>query len=113
MVAVQERPAIRGNSGVFLVNANEVFRFVLAIVLGSVIFAMAPGIRIPHVKAPFAAGYIAIVISYLLSVLEDLGPAWTFLHLPQHSLYIIAGVAFTLTAWQARVYSVEARRTRQ
>jgi hypothetical protein len=96
-----------------LVDANEVFRLVLAIGLGAVIFAMAPGIRIPHVKSPFAVGYAAIVISYTLTILEDLGPNWGFLHVPQHTLYIIAGVAFTFAAWQARSYALEAKRTGQ
>jgi hypothetical protein len=96
-----------------LVDAGEVFRLVLAIGLGAVIFAMAPGIRIPHMKAPFAVGYIAMVISYAFTILEDLTPAWSFLHLPQHSLYIVAGAAFALAGWQARRYSLEARRTRQ
>jgi hypothetical protein len=96
-----------------MLDPNEVFRLLLATGLGAVIFAMAPGIRIPRVKAPFALGYGAIVISYVLSILEDVAPSWKFLHLPQHSLFIISGLAFVIAAWQARRFSLEAKRTRQ
>jgi hypothetical protein len=102
----------RCSDGVSLVDANEVFRFVLAIGLGAVIFAMAPGIRIPHVKVPFAIGYLSMALSYLLSILEDVAPSWKLLHVPQHALSIIAGAAFVLAAWQARRFSLEAKRTR-
>jgi hypothetical protein len=95
-----------------VLDANDVFRLVLAIGLGAAIFAMAPGIRIPRVKTPFAVGYIAMVVSYLLAILEDVAPSWKLLHVPQHSLCIVAGAAFFLAAWQARRFSLEARRTR-
>jgi hypothetical protein len=98
--------------GFRVLDPNEVFRLILATGLGAVIFAMAPGIRVPRVKLPFAVGYCAIVVSYLLSILEDIDPSWKSLHVPQHALFIISGLAFVVAAWQARRFSLEAKRTR-
>jgi hypothetical protein len=85
-----------------VIDAREVFRLLLVCVLGYAIWAMGAKLRLPAAKVPFAVGYVSIVLASLLNIVEDLSPSWIFLHWPQHSLYVVAGVAFALAGWRVR-----------
>jgi hypothetical protein len=85
-----------------VMDAREVFRLLLVCVLGYAIWAMGARLRLPTAKLPFVVGYVSIVLTSLLTIVEDLSPSWIFLHLPQHSLYVVAGVAFAIAGWRVR-----------
>jgi hypothetical protein len=85
-----------------VIDAREVFRLLLVCVLGYAIWTMGARLRLRAAKVPFAVGYVSIVLSSILTIVEDLSPSWIFLHLPQHSLYVVAGAAFALAGWRVR-----------
>jgi hypothetical protein len=85
-----------------VVDAREVFRLLLACVLGYAMYAMGTKLRLTGAKGPFALGYACIVVSYMLSIVEDLSPSWIVLHGPQHIMFVIAGAAFAVAAWRVR-----------
>jgi hypothetical protein len=91
-----------------MVDAREVFRLLLACLLGYAMYSMGTRLRLAGAKGPFAVGYACILISYLLTIVEDLSPSWDFLHTPQHSLYVVAGVAFAIAGWRVRSRSAPA-----
>jgi hypothetical protein len=91
-----------------VIDAREIFRLLLACVLGFSMYRMGRGLRLPGAKVPFSVGYACIVASYLMSIVEDLSPSWAFIHIPQHSMFVVAGVAFAIAGWRVRSHPVPA-----
>jgi hypothetical protein len=83
------------------VNAEDVFRFVLALAFLPVILRLGRGIRIPRGREAFAFGVVCIVAAFGMTAVGPLVP-WAGFRLLRHFVFGIGGFSLALAAWQAR-----------
>ncbi len=84
-------------------NAVDVFRFALALVLTPIVFGIARRIRIPDARIPFVVGYVAIIVGFAMAAIQPLSGSLV-LRSARHLVFSLAGFALAWAAWQVRTY---------
>jgi hypothetical protein len=83
------------------VDPNDILRFVLALGLAPVAYALGRQLRFPSARVPFVVVYACVVVAQAASMLQpvvtqiDLGLVW-------HAALAVAAVAAAATAWRMR-----------
>jgi hypothetical protein len=87
-------------------DANEVFRFILALALAPAIVTLGRRIRLPRARAAFLVAYAATVVAFGGFVANSVAPseAWRILI---HVGITVAGLGIATAAYFARRIEIE------
>ncbi|HEX9092564.1 MAG TPA: hypothetical protein VF902_01145 [Coriobacteriia bacterium] len=88
-------------------NANELYRLLLALALTPAVFLLGRRIRIPGARVPFLVGYLSMLAAFVTSLDTDF--ALLGLRILRHLCYAAGGCGLAVAAWRARRYVVARR----
>lgn len=80
----------------------ELFRFLLALALTPVLFAMGRRIAVPAARTPFLVGYVALLIAFGLRFIQTTPLETDVVRVIVHAGYAAGGFGFAWAAWQLR-----------
>ena len=83
-----------------MLDANEFFRFLLALALTPVVMSLGRGLRLESARVPFLVALGAMLFAFGSSAYA--GPTLLWLRALRHLAFAVGGAGLAVAAWRAR-----------